>query len=96
MSQRNETIRPRNSANLGELKMTKRKKKAPDKPATPCVLCGSTDWCNCEWDSFVPSPFVCAGTPTRPRRHSESDVAPRPPKPAEQADTENTEATPAE
>ena len=79
LSQQTKTIRPRNPANLGELKMAKRKKKAQDKPAAPCVLCGSTDWCNCEWDTLVPTQLVYASTPTQPRRQPESDVA-QPPR----------------
>ena len=22
------------------------------KPGTPCIVCGSENWCDCEWDHF--------------------------------------------
>ena len=32
------------------------------KPDAPCFMCGSIGWCDCEWDTFVPSllfpPFI--------------------------------------
>ena len=48
-------------SNFGEMTMAKAKKarrEPVDKPDMPCVMCGSTDWCDCEWDIFVPSEFV--------------------------------------
>jgi hypothetical protein len=38
--------------------MAKAKKKPVDRPDSPCAMCGSTEWCDCQWDIIVPSQFV--------------------------------------
>ena len=62
-------------SNFGEVIMAKTEEahaEPVDRTDMPCVMCGSADWCDCEWDTFVPSEFVA----TRPTHKVVSDESP--------------------
>jgi len=54
--------------------MAKTKKKKVDKPDAPCAVCGSRNWCDCEWDAFVPSEL--AQIPQRVKRTHPVETTP--------------------
>ena len=37
------------------------------RPETICIMCGSENWCDCEWDTFTPSQFVSTPYTYRPK-----------------------------
>lgn len=32
--------------------------RSKDSPGTACIVCGSEEWCDCEWDHFYGEPIV--------------------------------------